>query len=1367
MSLLDKTIWFFLSNKIIVILLIIFAVLGGLLYAPFDWKTDIERNPVPVDAIPDIGENQQIVFTKWMGRSPQDVDDQITYPLTVSLMGIRGVKTIRSASMLGFSSIYIIFDEEIDFYESRTRILEKLNSLPGGSLPPGVQPALGPDATALGQIFWYTLEGRNDKGDPAGGWDLQELRSIQDWNVRYALLSAEGVAEVGSVGGFVKEYQVDVDPDAMRAADIRLEQVIKAVTMSNIDVGARTIEVNSVEYVIRGIGFIKSIEDIENAVVTVRDNTPIYIKQVARVTLGPALRRGALDKEGTEAVGGVVVVRYGENPLAAINNVKEKIRDIQAGLPVKTLADGTRSKVTIIPFYDRTGLIRETLGTLNTALELEILITVIVILVMILHLRSSMLISGMLPLAVLMCFAGMKFFGVDANIVSLSGIAIAIGTIVDMGIIVSENIVKHLEKAGTDEKSITVIFRAVREVGSAVLTAVLTTVVSFLPVFTMTAAEGGKLFKPLAFTKTFALIASILIALFILPGFAHLLFTAKMKKHLKQILLAVLVLLGAAVVFTVSWWAGFIIIAIGVYRLTEHMLPERISGHTPYIITGLAVLGVGISLTLYWLPLGPGKGMIPNVLFVLFAVGGLLGFFYLFQRFYSRILTWALAHTISFLVIPYVLLTAGFTAWLGFTSPVIPLAFLFVLYTALFYAGVRIFRSITGHSPAHTVTLYLVMLGLVIIGTVLGPGIDAFDSWVPQPLVKLKPVSALVHAFPGMGKEFMPPLEEGSFLYMPTTMPHASIGEAMDVLRKQDMAITAIPEVDSAVGKIGRADTPLDPAPVSMVETVINYTSEYILDTGGRRKRFRFDRSKNETYKNADGKEVMAPDGRPYIIQGMFIRDKDGSLIPDPGGIPFRQWRPPLVPDLNPGRNPWTGIRNARDIWDAILEAADVPGTTSAPYLQPISARLVMLQSGMRAPMGIKIKGDDLAAIEAAGIRMEELLKSDSAPPAVDKSKVIADRIVGKPYLEIHIDRKAIARYGIQLHMVQKLIETAIGGMGITSTVEGRERYPVRVRYMRELRDSIESLGRILVTAPDGKQIPLEQVAEIKYVRGPQMIKSEDTFRVGYVLFDKRAGYAEVDAVEQARAFLRKQERVFEKAYAVKAQELGREPTSGEMDDLPGLNTRAVSEYIFAGSYENQLKAKARLAKILPLALFIIFIILYFQFRSVVTTLLVFSGIVVAWAGGFLLLWLYSTSWFLDVSIFGTNMRDLFQVHEYNMSIAIWVGFLALFGIASDNGVVIATYMRQVFSKRKPSTRKEVHESVIEAAERRVRPCLMTTATTILALIPILTSTGRGSDIMVPMALPSFGGMLVTIITIFLVPVLYSIVKETGLHKNR
>jgi Cu(I)/Ag(I) efflux system membrane protein CusA/SilA len=512
----DRLIRFCLENKLVVGLLALVVIGWGIMVAPFDWHlTGLPRDPVPVDAIPDIGENQQIVFSEWPGRSPQDVEDQISYPLTAALLGIPGVKTVRSFSMFGFSIVYVIFEDGIEFYWSRSRLLEKLSSLPVESLPAGVVPRLGPDATALGQVFWYTLEGRDEEGRPAGGWSLEELRSIQDWHVRYALMAAGGVSEVASVGGYVREYQIDVDPDAMRAANVSLSEVVDAVRMANRDVGARSIEVNRVEYVIRGLGFVREIADLENAVVKVHDHVPIYVKNVAHVTEGPAPRRGALDKEGTEAVGGVVVVRYGANPLAVIKNVKAKIAEIAPGMPQKTLSDGTTSRVTVVPFYDRSGLIHETLDTLKSALFHQILVTVIVVLVMMLRLRSSLLVSALLPVAVLLCFIAMRTFGVDANIVALSGIAIAIGTMVDMGVILIENISRKLDEADVGASSLEVVYRATREVGGAVLTAVATTVISFLPVFTMTAAEG-KLFKPLAFTKTFALLAAVLLALTLL-----------------------------------------------------------------------------------------------------------------------------------------------------------------------------------------------------------------------------------------------------------------------------------------------------------------------------------------------------------------------------------------------------------------------------------------------------------------------------------------------------------------------------------------------------------------------------------------------------------------------------------------------------------------------------------------------------------------------------------------------------------------------------------------------------------------------------------------------------------------------------------
>ncbi len=1235
----DRLIKACLDNKLVTGLVVAMLIVWSIIVAPFDWQiSSLPRDPVPVDAIPDIGENQQIVFTQWAGRSPQDVEDQITYPLTVSLLGIPDVKTVRSYSMFGFSTIYVIFKEDAEFYWSRSRILEKLNSLPAGTLPQGVQPSLGPDATALGQVFWYTLEGEDEKGNPTGGWDLQELRSIQDWTVRYALQSAEGISEIASVGGHVKEYQIDVDPTALQEYGVSLTDVFNAVRRSNLDVGARTIEINRVEYVVRGLGFVRSPEDLENTVVSTRDNVPLYIKDIGNVVLGPALRRGILDKEGAEAVGGVAIVRYGENPLAAIKHLKEKIKEISPGLPSKILPDGRKSQVHIVPFYDRTGLINETLGTLNHALRDEILITIIVILLMVMHLRTSLMISTLLPLTVLLVFIAMKLFGVDANIVALSGIAIAIGTIVDMGIVVSENILKHLESAPPEESRRDVIFRASSEVGSAVLTAVSTTVVSFLPVFTMDAAEG-KLFKPLAYTKTFALILSVLITLTILPPLAHILLGNKSKSlRLKTVLHGLVILAGLVLMIKVSWWIGLIFIAAGLWPLAEARLSEAWKARMPKIINWTAIVVTGAILAKVWAPLGYDKSTFVNFLFVTAMLTVVMGALILFTKLYPTILRYALDHKATILSLPVFLVIFGFTAWLGI-----------------------------GKTGAFL------------------PAFVTHSHWFGQ----------LSHRLPGIGKEFMPPLDEGSFLYMPTTMPHAGVEEVEDVLKTLDMALYSVPEVESVVGKAGRADTALDPAPLSMIESIITYKSEYKSDEQGNRMLF----AVNE--------------------KGEFKRDSKGELIPDSHGKPFRQWRPE--------------IHSNSDIWKELVKAAQLPGTTSAPKLQPISARIVMLQSGMRAPMGIKVKGPSLESIESTGLALEKILKD---VPSVQSSAVFADRIVGKPYLEIVVDRKEIARFGISMEQFQMVVETAIGGMKLTTSVEGRERYPIRVRYMREYRGSIEDLKKILIPASDGTQVPLGQLAKIQYVRGPQVIKSEDTFLVSYVLFDKKDGHAEVDVVEDAqRALQQKLE-------------------SGELVLPAGVS------YSFAGSYENQVRAMKKLRLILPLALFLIFLILWFQFKSVPTTLIVFSGILVAWAGGFTMLWLYSQGWFLNFHFGNIDMRSLFQIHPVNLSVAVWVGFLALFGIATDDGVIISTYLEQSFAERKPSTVQEIREAVIFAGSRRIRPAMMTAATTILALIPVLSSSGRGADVMVPMAIPSFGGMVFVILTTFVVPILYSTVAE-------
>lgn len=1160
---LNRIIRYFLENRIITVFLLLMVILGGLATSPFNWHEGlIPRDPVSVDAIPDIGDNQQIVATEWMGRSPKDIQEQITYPLTTSLLGIPGVKTIRSTSMFGMSFIYIIFNDDIEFYWSRSRILEKLNSLPTGLLPDGVQPTLGPDATALGQIFWYTLEGRDPKtGKPTGGWDPQELRTIQDYYVRYGLSAADGVSEVASVGGFVKEYQVDLDPDAMRSYGVNIMQVMLAVKNSNIDVGAGTIEVNKAEYLIRGLGYIKTLEDLENAAITSRNGIPIRVKDIAKVTFGPGDRRGGLDKEGVEAVGGVVVARYGSNPMAVINNVKAKIAEMQSGMPEKTLKDGTVSKVTVVPFYDRTQLIRETIGTLEEALTHEVLICIIVVLILVVNLKASVVIASLLPLAVISTFVVMKLVGVEANIVALSGIAIAIGVMVDVAVVMMENVVKKLEAVSaatnsqpTGKELEQVIYEGVSEVSSAIMTAMATTIVSFIPVFAMQAQEG-KMFHPLAFTKTFALLSALLLGFLLLPTLAYW-------------------------VLSLRWPRWFINKFAHQHRLsTVFGLSWR------YIIIGVIILlSIGV-LADMWLPLGPDNGLLLNILFVAVIIGVILGLLWLLVIFYERILRWCLNHRLLFMTIPVVTLICGILIW----------------------------RK--------------------------------------------------------CGQEFMPTLDEGSFMLMPTSMPHTGVEENIRYCQILDRRIKTIPEVESVVGKWGRVNSALDPAPIQMYETVINYKPEYELDENGHRKRF-----------------------------------KDGY---------HRLWRPE--------------IQSEDDIWNAITEVTRIPGLTGSPKLQPIATRQVMLSTGLKAPMGLKIYGPDLESIEKAGLQLEQVMRQI---PEVNSASVYYDRASGAPYLEIKFDREKLSRYGIQIGDVQSIISTAVGGMSEGNTVEGRERFPIRVRYARELRNEPDVLQQVLIPAMDGTQIPLGQVADIQFTRGATMINSENTFLVGYITFDKEGTLAEVDVVNEAK-------RVVDESVK-----------SGKVVLPKGVS------YAFTGTYEQQEHAAKRLQIVIPVALMIILLILYFQFRSVTASLIHFSGVFVAFAGGFILMWLYGQPWFMDFSVCGVNMRSLFGMGTINLSVAVWVGFIALFGVATDDGVLMGTYIHQTFLRRQPQTKHDIIEAVVEAGKKRVRPAAMTTATTLIALLPVLSSTGKGADVMVPMSIPTFGGMLIQTMTMFVVPVL-------------
>jgi Cu(I)/Ag(I) efflux system membrane protein CusA/SilA len=1195
----------------------------------------LPRNPVPVDAIPDIGENQQIVATEWMGRSPKDIQDQISYPLTSALLGIPGVQTIRSTSMFGMSFIYIIFKDNIEFYWSRSRILEKLNSLPAGTLPDGVRPSLGPDATAIGQIFWYTLEGRDPKtGKPNGGWDPQELKTIQDFYVRYSLSSAEGVSEVASVGGFVKEYQVDLNPAALKAFNVSVMDVMTAVKNSNLDIGAETIELNNVEYIIRGLGYVKSLNDLEISVVAVRNNVPVRIKDVANVSFGPATRRGGLDKAGSEAVGAVVVARYGSNPMEVINNVKTKIKEIESGLPQKILPDGSVSKVTVVPFYDRTGLIKETIGTLQSALSHEILISIIVIIVLVMNLRASLIVAGLLPIGVLMTFILMRLFGVEANIVALSGIAIAIGVMVDIGIVDVENILRHLEMSENrgirGKKLIDVIYQATTEVRAAVVTSIATTIVSFLPVFAMQAQEG-KLFHPLAFTKTFALLAAFILGIVVLPTLVYVFFNISFnKKKIKIIWNSCLIAAGLVFAFFWHMLPALAITAVGINNILDYRWSEARKEYANYINILITVLFATWYLSIEWLPLGAHNSELINFIFVAGIVSVILLSLMTMVYFYENILRWALRNKWKFLILPAITIISGLLIW----------------------------RK--------------------------------------------------------TGKEFMPSLNEGSFLLMPTSMPHSSIEKNLEYIETLDKRLSTIPEVEVAVGKWGRVNSALDPAPIQMFENTINYRPEYILDENGHRMQFKIDRHGNFILKN---KKLFNPDKETFRI---IPAD---SLIPDKNGDYFRQWRPQ--------------IRKPGDIWNEIVKVTDIPGLTSAPKLQPIETRLIMLSTGMRAPMGLKVYGPDLNSIEVAGMLFEKALKNVTS---INPGSVFYDRAVGAPYLEIKLNREAMARYGMSVNQVQEILQVAIGGMTLSTSVEGRERFPLRVRYARELRDNPEDIKKILVPALNGVQIPLGEIADIEYTRGAQMIRSENTFLVGYVIFDKTEAKAEVDVVEEAGRIIKGK------------------VDSGEIKLPPGVT------YKFAGNYENQLRATKRLAIVIPVSLILIFLLLYFQFRTITASFIHFSGVFVAFSGGFIMLWLYGQEWFMNFSVAGLNLRDMFQMHTINLSVAVWVGFIALFGIATNDGVIMGTYIHQVFEDLKPENKHDVREAVVIAGKKRVRPAMMTTAVAVIALLPVLSSTGKGADIMVPMAIPMFGGMVIQVMTVFVVPLFQAMWRENEIH---
>ena len=1128
--------------------LVMLAVVGVSVFGWFSFKA------VPIDAIPNVGENQVIVLTPWPGRSPKDIEDQITYPLSVSLLAVPGAESVRGKSLFGYSFVQVTFADSVEFYWARSRVSEQLG-VAASQLPEGVSPQLGPDATGLGQVLYYVLE------PPKEGMSLADLRSMQDFVIKYELQAVDGVSEVASIGGYVRQYQIEVDPDKLRYFGVPLDKVMMSVKSSNMDVGAKTLETTGMEFILRGKGFLgtdgdraKALRDLEDTVVETRDGVPVRIRDLATVQLGPDFRRGALDFNGAEAVGGVVVMRYGENPRDVIARVHEKIAQLEPAL----------SGVKIRSVYDRTGLIDETMATLTDALMEEVLITSAIILLFLLHIRSSFIVAICLPVAVLISFIAMRFVGVESNIMSLAGIAIAIGTMVDMAIIVSENVFQKL--AETDDQSDPrradlplLIQDAATEVAPAVVTAVMTTVVSFLPVFFLTGRDY-RLFAPLAYTKTFAITAALITAVTIVPALSRLLLHNQKASTWKASFVAFGAAALAATLSQFVWG----------YRIADWL-------NAPLWAVTCFVAGAGL---LFGWQLVKERVQpieeIPTSRFV--------------RWLYSARLRYALNHKFIALSFPALLFFVGLGAWLGLPTVLRPIEF-----------------------------------ATRTVGTELNdlPGyVDA------------------KHSFTGLQSDDWIALDEGSWFYMPTFYPAVSFSQALQILQTQDVLMGEIPEVRDVLGKIGRVESALDPAPAAMVET--------------------------------------------YIM----LKPKE-------------QWREGIT---------------SRDIWDEINKVATLPGVTPASALQPIEGRVVMLQTGIKAPMAIRIYGDDLQELSKAAQAVANELKES---PYVNPATVNPDIVLGKPYIEFTVDREASARYGMTPVMVNQVIETALGGMNLIKTVEGRERYPVRLRYSRDLRERVDQLARLPVVTHSGGVVPLEELASLETTWGPGAITSENARLVAHVSFSTNRAAGDLESVQAIDTQLRNVQ------------------TLPETDERhlklpPGYSLEVV------GSFRNQIEANRRLMWIIPLVILINLFLIYLQFRNLPIAMAVFSGIPVAFAGGMIAV----------------------AVMDVELNTAVWVGFIALFGVAVDDGVVMATYIHQLLSRRKVRTVQDVRNTIYEAGLKRIRPCVMTTVTTLAALLPVMFADGRGADVARAMALPVFGGMLVEPLASFVVPTTYAAYLE-------
>jgi len=1136
-----------LRNRVLI--LMVGAAVGGIGIWAFE--------TLPVDALPDVSENQVIVSVDWPGVSPRDMEDQVTYPLASSLQGLPGVAQVRATSSFGFAQIYVVFGDRVEFYWARERVSERLAET-SASLPAEAAVSLGPDATPLGQIYWYTVQ---------GPYDLATLRSIQDYTIMPALQSVPGVSEVAGVGGFRREYLVEADPDRLRHLGLGLHHINSALAAANTDVGAGTVEQSGMEFIVRGVGRIRSIEDIESSFVAVVGGRPVTVGEVASVSLGPGFRRGALADGRGELVGGIVVMRHGADPVAVIEAVEERLDRLSSALP---------PGVEVAAYYDRRELITETMRTLTDAITWQIVITVLVVLAFLLHVKTSLVVASTLPFAVLLTFIGMRLLGVTANIMSFAGIAIAIGTIVDMGIVVTESI--HQEHAlGSSGRGIP---RAVGRVAPAVFTSLSTTVISGIPVFFLQ-GQSGKLFVPLAWSNTLVLLAAGLMAFTIVPVLSSFMIAGRKGPEGRRSR----VLLSCLGLGLVAAWASA---SAGAW------LPPL----KPWFLA--AITGALVSLSAYRMAAEPLESAFRDRLEKRLATS------------YAGILNLAMARRGRFMAALLIVITGG---------------------TLVVFGADRLFLPIRS----------------------LGINPD-----------RIRPVQLLVKALPGIGTQFMPPLDEGSFLFMPSLLSQASLNEAVDVMVRQNRAMERIPEVRQVVGKAGRADSPLDPAPVGMIETVIT---------------------------------------------------------------------------LNP-RETWREGVTADSLLSLLRASVRMPGIAPS-WLQPIETRIVMLQSGIVTSIGLEIHGDDVDQLQRIAIAAEGIIRE--IPGTANVSAMRATR---RPYLEVTVDREAAALYGLTVEEVLTALQGAMSGMVATTVRSGRERIPVRARYFREMRDEPADIGRIYIPVHGSEhRVLLSRVASIETVRGPAMIRSVNGELVGYVMLNAE-GRDEGGLVEEADALLRR----------IVQEERHMEPHLRRLDLPEGYYFQWV------GNYRNQIQARNRFAILIPICLATIFLLMYMQFRTMSVPLIIFLGTVpLAVAGGFIFIAIWPG---IHSVLWSAGMIGVPPEGAVYLTVAVVVGFIALLGICVDDGVLMATYITQLRNQHKPRTRPEVRALVRKAVEMRIRPAVMTTVTTLVALVPVLLASGRGSDLARPMALPVFGGMLIELATIMVVPVVYSWWLERGLPEK-